>query len=78
MNYDNFNPTSSGPRPPMPPGPRSVTQPAPTKPATGYIVVSDHNNEVLKSTPDWYEAVKMANLIRRGGGSVTIFKSTNG
>ena len=43
-----------------------------------YIVVSDHDSKVLKSTRNWSEAVRLANLIRRGGGSVTIFKSTKG
>lgn len=43
-----------------------------------YIVVSNHNSKVLKSTIYWSEAVRLANLIRRGGGSVTIFKSTKG
>ena len=43
-----------------------------------YIVVSDLGSKVLKSTTDWCEAVRLANLIRRGGVSVTIFKSTKG
>jgi hypothetical protein len=45
---------------------------------TEYIVVADKTSVVLKSTTDWYEAVRYANLIRRGGGEVTIFKSTKG
>ena len=43
-----------------------------------YLLVSDKDSKVLKSSLDWYEVVKLANLIRRGGGEVTIFKSTNG
>jgi hypothetical protein len=43
-----------------------------------YVVISDTNSKVLLSTNNWYEAVKLANLIRRGGGQVTIFKSTKG
>ena len=43
-----------------------------------YIVVSDRDSKVLKSTTDWCEAVRLAILIRRGGGSVTISKSTKG
>ena len=45
---------------------------------TEYIVVGDANSEVLKSTEDWNEAVRVAGMIRKGGGSVTIFKSTKG
>jgi hypothetical protein len=48
---------------------------------TEYLVVSDKDCKVLKlySGPKaWYQAVKLANLIRRGGGQVTIFKSTKG
>jgi len=45
---------------------------------TEYIVVADKTSKVLLSTGDWYEAVKYANSIRAGGGSVTIFKSTKG
>lgn len=45
---------------------------------TEYLVVSDRDSKILMSTTDWYEAVKLANLIRRGGGEVTIFKSTKG
>lgn len=43
---------------------------------TEYIVVSDKTSKVLLSTLDYYEAVRMVNLIRRGGGEVTLFKST--
>ncbi len=45
---------------------------------TEYIVVADKTSKVLLSTTNYYEAVKYANLIRRGGGEVTIFKSTKG
>lgn len=50
----------------------------PKKPDTEYLVVTDKTSEVLLSTTNWYDAVKTANLIRRGGGEVTIFKSTKG
>jgi hypothetical protein len=43
-----------------------------------YIVVSDNTSEVLLSTQDWNEAVRVANLCRKAGGSVTIFKATKG
>ncbi len=43
---------------------------------TEYLVVSDRDSKILLSTLDYYEAVRTANLIRRGGGEVTIFKST--
>ena len=46
------------------------------KPATEYLVVTDKDSKILLSTLDYYEAVKMANLMRRAGGEVTIFKST--
>ncbi len=48
------------------------------KTPTEYLLVTDRDSKVLKSSTDWYEVVKLANLIRRGGGEVTIFKSTNG
>lgn len=43
-----------------------------------YLVVSDTNSKVLMSTPDWYQAVKLAHKIRSAGGQCTIFKSTKG
>ncbi len=43
-----------------------------------YIVVADRTSEILLPTSDWYEAVKFANLCRRSGGEVTIFKATKG
>ena len=43
-----------------------------------YIVVADKTSKVLLSTNNWNEAKRYANLIRRGGGEVTIFKSTKG
>lgn len=45
---------------------------------TEYLLVSDRDSKVLKSSENWYEIVKLANLIRRGGGEVTVFKSTKG
>lgn len=43
-----------------------------------YLVVTDKTSKILLSTRDWNEALRLANLIRRGGGEVTIFKSTKG
>lgn len=43
-----------------------------------YIIVADNTSKVLMSTSDWNEAVRYANMIRRGGGVVTIFKATKG
>ena len=41
-----------------------------------YIAVSDKTSEVLKSSTDRFEVIKLANLVRRAGGEVTIFRST--
>lgn len=49
----------------------------PTK-STEYLVVADKTNKALVRTTTYPEAVRFANLIRRGGGEVTIFKSTKG
>lgn len=43
-----------------------------------YIVVADKTSKVLLSTADWNEAKRFANLIRKGGGEVTVFKRTKG
>ncbi len=43
---------------------------------TEYLLVSDLTSKVLKSSTNYPEVKKLANLIRRGGGQVTIFKST--
>lgn len=43
---------------------------------TEYLLVTDHTSKVLKSSTDYLEVKKLANFIRRGGGSVTIFRST--
>lgn len=43
---------------------------------TEYLLVSDTTSKVLKSSTSYIEIKKLANLIRRGGGQVTIFKST--
>lgn len=53
-------------------------EPVRQKPPVEYIVVADKTSKVLLSTPRWSDAVKTANLMRRAGGEVTIFKSTNG
>lgn len=54
-----------------------MKKPKPNLP-TEYLLVSDQTSKVLKSSENWYEIVKLANLIRRGGGEVTVFKSTKG
>lgn len=43
-----------------------------------YLLVADKTSKVLLSTLDYYEAKRLANLIRKGGGEVTLFKSTKG
>lgn len=43
---------------------------------TEYLVVSDKNSKILKSDTDRYAVIRLANVIRRGGGEVTVFKST--
>lgn len=45
-------------------------------PAVEYLVVTDRDSKIVLSTLDYYEAVKLANVCRRTGGEVTIFKST--
>ena len=41
-----------------------------------YIIVSDTDSEVLMSSEDRHECLKLATEIRKCGGQVTIFKST--
>lgn len=41
-----------------------------------YIVVSDTHSEVIMSSEDRHECLKLATKIRKCGGQVTIFKST--
>ena len=43
-----------------------------------YLLVSDKANKIIKSSLDYNEIVKMANLIRGAGGEVTIFRSLTG
>lgn len=45
---------------------------------TEYLVVTDKDSKILLSTTNWNEALNLANLIRCGGGSVTVFTSTQG
>lgn len=40
-----------------------------------YLLVSDKDSKVLKSSTDYNEILKLANLIRRADGEVTIFRS---
>ncbi len=47
--------------------------PAPTE----YILVTDKTSKILQSGT-YNELKKLAGLIRRGGGEVTIFKATKG
>lgn len=49
---------------------------APCVKTTEYLLVSDTTSLVLQSSTDRFELVKMANLIRKAGGEVTIFKET--
>ncbi|MBK7804325.1 MAG: hypothetical protein IPJ55_17020 [Chloracidobacterium sp.] len=48
------------------------------KSAKEYILVSDLTSKVLKSSENYQEIKNLATLIRKGGGQVTIFKSTKG
>lgn len=43
---------------------------------TEYLLVTDKTSKVLKSSLDRFEIIRLANVIRKGGGEVTIFKST--
>lgn len=43
-----------------------------------YLLVSDKESKILKSSLNYYEVLKLAIIIRKGGGEVTIFKSTKG
>ena len=40
-----------------------------------YLLVSDRDSKVLKSSTDYNEILKLANLIRKADGEVTIFRS---
>lgn len=42
---------------------------------TEYLVVTDRDSKVLMSTVEYPAAVRFANLMRKAGGEVTIFKS---
>ena len=43
-----------------------------------YILVSDKTSEVLKSDSDYMTIKKLAGIIRKAGGEVTIFKAIKG
>lgn len=43
---------------------------------TEYLLVTDTTSEVIKSSTDRHELKKLATLIRKAGGEVTIFKAT--
>ena len=43
-----------------------------------YILVSDKTSEVLKSDSDYVVIKKLAGIIRKAGGEVTIFKAIKG
>jgi hypothetical protein len=47
-----------------------------TEPMREYLLVTDKDSKILKSSHDRYELIRLANVIRKGGGEVTIFKST--
>lgn len=40
-----------------------------------YLLVTDKDSKILKSSLDYLELLRLANTIRRSGGEVTIFKS---
>lgn len=40
-----------------------------------YILVSDRDSKVLKSSTDYYEIKRLYNLIVKAGGEVTLFKA---
>jgi hypothetical protein len=48
----------------------------PAKTSTEYLLVTDKDSKILKSSLDRFELIRLANIIRKGGGEVTIFKST--
>lgn len=47
----------------------------PVKPIE-YILVTDRHSKILLSSFDRFELIRLANKIRKAGGSVTIFKAT--
>lgn len=49
-----------------------VASPSPTE----YLLVADRSSKLLQSSTDRFEIIRLANVIRRGGGEVTVFKST--
>ena len=58
---------------------KPTTEPKETngEPDTAYLLVTDKTTEIIKCG-DYNELKKLATLIRRAGGEVTIFKSTQG
>lgn len=42
-----------------------------------YLLVSDTKSEVLKSSTDLNDLRKVAGMIRKAGGQVTVFKAMN-
>lgn len=40
-----------------------------------YILVTDKDSKVIKSSPDYKEILTFATIIRKAGGEVTIFKA---
>lgn len=43
-----------------------------------YILVGDKNSQVLATETDYVAIKKLATIIRKGGGEVTIFKAIKG
>lgn len=41
-----------------------------------YIIVADINSLVIDSSESLYDAIKLADKIRKAGGAVTVFKAT--
>lgn len=46
-------------------------------PKTEYLLIADVTSKIIKSSENRYELIKLANVIRKSGGYVTIFKSTS-
>jgi len=52
------------------------SRPKAPKLPTEYLLVTDRDSKILKSSENRFELVKLANTIRKAGGEVTIFKAT--
>ncbi len=73
--YDkNYNPDDFGPEPPHIANSSVLAGSAEHE----YLLVSDRTSEVLKSGSDYMSVRKLAGIVRRAGGEVTIFKAIKG